>query len=276
MENLVLTSPEIGSYLEVLGLAAERPTLGALKRLVRAHLLRIPFETISKLYYLHRIGLRDVPPLGLYLEGIRRFGFGGTCYSNNLHFSRLLRALGYHAVLCGADMPSGEDVHAAIVVTIRAHDWLIDTGYAAPLLAPLALDLERVQEVRAGTDRWVLCPRNEQGHSRIEHWRGDDQVHGYTLKPGPVSARSFDRVVQESFRPEATFMNAVLAVRCLPRRTVTIHDLTVARATARSVRVVRLLDRAALASSIEREIGIPASITREAIATIPSLGDLDD
>jgi N-hydroxyarylamine O-acetyltransferase len=274
MESRPLTASDVDSYLDVLGQPRERPSLGALKRLVRAQLIRIPFETISKLHYLHRLGLRDVPSLGLYVDGIRRFNFGGTCYSNNLHFSRLLRALGYDATLCGADMPSGADVHAAIVVTLAGRDWLVDAGYAAPLLCPLALDLEHGQEVRAGADRWVLQPRDDRGRARLEHWRGDERVHGYLLKPVSIPSESFDRAVRDSFRPDATFMNAILAVRCFPRQTVTVYNLVLIRATAQSSTVERLPDRAAVASALEQEFGILSSITRDAIANLGTFGSI--
>ena len=272
METSPPTAAELRAYLDLLGVEAEPPSLPALRRLVRAHLVRVPFETVSKLHYLHTLGLRDVPPLALFLDGIRGLGFGGTCYSSNLHLSRLLRALGYRARLCGADMPSGEDVHAAVVVTLGGHDWLVDAGYAALLLAPLALDATREQVVRSGLERWVLRPRDERGCSRLEHWHGDEHVHGYLLKPWEVAPERFDGAVSDSFRPDATFMNAVLAVRCFPRRTVTILNLTVVRADARRAKAERLADREALAAALVRELGMPADVVRGSLAQLGELG----
>ncbi len=268
MQTAPLTAAESRRYLAVLHVEHAAPGMVALRRLVRAQLLRVPFETVSKLWYLRRYGLRDVPDLDLYLDGIRRHRFGGTCFSNNLHFWRLLRALGYEATLCGADMPSGPDVHAAIAVTVGGRDWLVDAGNAAPFLAPLPLDVDRPQEVRYGVDRWVLQPRDGGGRSRSEVWRAGEQVHGYTLKPGQVSPDRFDRVVRDSFRPQATFMNAVLLVRCFPRHLVRILNLEVTRATRTRSRTATLAGREAFVAAVEREIGTPARITAEAIAGI--------
>lgn len=272
MQTTPLNTGDIRRYLAVLGLEREPPGVAALRRLVRAKLLRVPFETVSKLWYLQRYGLRDVPPIDLYLDGLRRHRFGGTCYSNNLHFWRLLRALGYDATLCAADMESGPDVHAAIAVAAGGHEWLVDAGHAAPLLAPLRLDLDRPQEVRWGESRWVLRPRDRWGRSASEVWHRGKRVSGYTLKPGQVPPERFDAVVRASFRAQATFMNAVLLVRYFPRRLVRILNLEVTHATRTRAHTVALADRAAFAAAVECEIGIPARITGEAIAVIRRFG----
>jgi len=81
-------------YLAILGVARREPSLEALRELLAAHLTRIPFENISKLYYRKRLGLVNLPGIQLYLEGIDKYHFGGTCYSNNYHFHLLLRSLG--------------------------------------------------------------------------------------------------------------------------------------------------------------------------------------
>lgn len=118
-------------YLEILGVARRQPSLKALHELLRAHLIRIPFENISKLYYRKRLGLVNIPPIQLYLDGIDQFHFGGTCYSNNYYFHLLLCSLGYEAKLCAADMKTPQ-VHALNMIRIEGREYLADTGYAAP------------------------------------------------------------------------------------------------------------------------------------------------
>ncbi|HXX64100.1 MAG TPA: arylamine N-acetyltransferase, partial [Bacteroidota bacterium] len=110
-----LTQQQIDLYLEALELSEQDPSLPALQDLVRAHLERVPFENISKLYYMQRFGLKEMPPLERFLEGIRRYHFGGTCYSNNYYLNRLLLSLRYDVRLCGADM-SSPDVHIVNIV----------------------------------------------------------------------------------------------------------------------------------------------------------------
>jgi arylamine N-acetyltransferase len=92
-----LSEPQVDDYLRVLGVARAAPSRGTLNELVRAQATRVPFENISKLYRFKHQGLAGIPSIEVYLEGIERFHFGGTCYPNNFHFCRLLRTLGYDA-----------------------------------------------------------------------------------------------------------------------------------------------------------------------------------
>jgi arylamine N-acetyltransferase len=119
----------VDRYLAILGVARREPSLEALRELVAAHLTRIPFENISKLYYRKRLGLVNLPAIRLYLDGIDKYHFGGTCYANNYHFNLLLRSLGYEAKLCAADMKTPQ-VHALNLIMIEGREYLADTGYA--------------------------------------------------------------------------------------------------------------------------------------------------
>jgi N-hydroxyarylamine O-acetyltransferase len=262
------------AYLRVLCVHGAAPDRGALDELVRAQATRVPFENISKLYRFKHQGLNGIPSIDVYLDGIDRFHFGGTCYPNNFHFCRLLHTLGYDAALCGADMPSGEDVHAAITVAIDGRDLLVDVGYAAPFLEPLPRDVSHDVVVRFGRDRYVLKPRDDQGRSRLEMYRDGELIHGYLLKPTPRPIEHFRHVVRDSFRPSATFMNAVDLVRFSDVDSVVIYNLSIIRSTADSFSIERLNDREELVQAIEREFGIPAEIARDAIAGLGALRDV--
>ena len=101
----------LGRYLRALGVARRNPTLEALDELVAAHLARIPFENVSKLYYRRHYGLTGIPDIERFLNGVEQYHFGGTCYTNNSHFFHLLASLGYDVKLCAADMKVA-DIHA--------------------------------------------------------------------------------------------------------------------------------------------------------------------
>ena len=269
-----LSEAQVDAYLRVLGVARAAPSRGALNELVRAQVTRVPFENISKLHRFKHQGLAGIPSIETYLDGIARFHFGGTCYPNNFHFCRLLRTLGYDAALCGADMPSGEDVHAAIAVAIDGRDLLVDVGYGAPFLEPLPRDLGHDVVLRFGRDRYVLRPRDEQGRSRLEMFRDGELLHGYLLKPTPRPIEHFSKVVQDSFHKDATFMNAVDLIRFSDVDSVVIYNLFIIRSAPDSFSIERLNDREELVQAIEREFGIPAEIARDAIAGLGAFRDV--
>jgi len=267
-----LTPALVDRYLRLLGVPRRPPSLLALAEVTTAQLCRVPFENVSKLLRLRRLGLAALPDLQLHLDGIEQLHLGGTCYANNYHLYQLLCALGYSARLCGADM-SSPDAHLVVVVSISGRDYLVDGGYAAPFLAPLPLDASAPQEIALGTDRYVLEPRDAAGCSRMILYRDGVERHGYQVKPAPRTIEEFASVIDNSFRPTSTFRNAVLLVRFWPGRSLTLHNLERIEVNGREVRRSALPDRAALAQEVERSFGIPRQVVTEAVEGIPELMD---
>ena len=113
-------------YLNILGVSRKEPSITALYEIVTAHLTKVPFENISKLLY-KKQGLKNIPDLSVYLDGIEKFNFGGTCYSNNYYLYLLLKYVGYDLKLCGADMKN-PDVHIVSMLKIGGRDFIVDCG----------------------------------------------------------------------------------------------------------------------------------------------------
>ncbi len=261
----MLTAAQCARHLDVLRVGRRPPGLEALTELTAAHLTRVPFENVSKLLRFRRSGFRGIPELEPYLDDIERFRLGGTCYANNLHLNRLLGALGYDVRLCGADM-SRPDVHVANVVRLEGREYLVDAGYAAPFLEPMPLDLDRDQEIALGGERYVLKPRGADGRWRLDHHRDGRPLHGYTLNPKPRRVEEFAGVIEESFAPEATFMNALTIVRFFPGRSLALRNLKLVEAEGDRTRIVHFPDAAPLPVLIEERFGIPRALVAEALA----------
>jgi arylamine N-acetyltransferase len=262
----------IERYFNLLGIQRRRPSLDALCELVQAHLLRISFENVSKLYYRKHQNLRRLPGLELFLDGIERFQFGGTCYSNNYYLYQLLANLGYEIKLCGADM-SNPDVHLVSMVTIENHEYLIDVGYAAPFLTPLPRDLTTDYTIALGRDCYVLKPQDAQGCSRMELYRDGVLKHGYRAKPLPRRIEEFEYIMADSFRDDATFMNSLLLARFYPERSIVIHNLTVSESHGTESNIRTLVDLEELGQAIVNYVGIPAEITADVVRELGQLGD---
>lgn len=257
-------------YLRVLGVTKKKPSVEALSELVFAHLTRVPFENISKLYR-WKNGQTTLPTLEQFLDGIDQHNFGGTCYSNNIHFYTLLGELHYDVRLCGADM-SAPDVHMVNMVRIEDDEYLVDAGYAAPFLSPIPLNLSTDYILHLGRDRYVLRPKDELGQSCLELYRDGSLKHGYLVKPSPRTIEDFRQVIADSFRPTATFLNSILLARFWRDRSVVIHNLTLIESQGKQW-ATRSLRRNEVASEIHKQFGMTTEIVTVAIENLEDLQD---
>jgi N-hydroxyarylamine O-acetyltransferase len=257
-------------YLDLLGVTSRTPTKTTLQEVVRAHLMRIPFENVSKLYRKKNFGLRGLPSLEMYLDGIEQFRFGGTCYANNYHLYRLLQHMGFEVKLCGAGM-SKPDVHIVSMVRCEGREYLADVGYAAPFLEPLPLDRQDDVTVILGNDRYVLKPRDHDGCSRMELYREGVLLHRYVVSPVPRGIRHFRKVIADSFAPTATFMNALLLVRFAPGRSWVIHNTEFIESIGQDTRKRSVPDGGELVRLIEQQFSIPRQIVTDALSDLGEL-----
>lgn len=180
-----LDEPLLTAYLAFTGAPCTAPSIGALAALQRAHLLAIPFETLSPM-------LGDPVPLdpdalaGKLLSGTR----GGYCFEHNLLFAGALSALGYdvqvHAArfLVDAVAPRPR-THIAVRVMLDGRPWLADVGFGRTAFrAPIALDDPAPQAIG---DRRFLVSTATGGEVVVSI---DDGVGGweaqYLLEPRPV------------------------------------------------------------------------------------------
>lgn len=259
-------------FLNLLGIERRKPDIDALRQLVFAYVTKIPFENVSKLYYLKSHGSRTIPNFEQFLTGIERFNFGGTCYTNNYYLHLLLSHLGYDVILCGADMRN-PDVHVVNIVRIEGREFLVDAGYAAPFTEPLPRDLKDDYIIELGRDRFVLKPRDDMGRSKIELRRDGDIKHGYTAKPIPRTIDHFTDVITDSYRSDATFMNALVLTRFFRNSSVRIQNLIIIRSDGKEYHIENIENREILPSVIKELFGIPEGISREAISILPEFGE---
>lgn len=248
------------------------PGAEALAELVAAHVMRVPFENVSKLYRKKRLRFTGLPSIEQFLEGIEQCHFGGTCYSNNFHLYTLLASLGYRVRLCGADM-TNPDVHMVIMVDVDGREYLVDGGYAAPFLSPLPRDLGEDFVIALGRDRYVLKPQDEAGCSRLEMYRDGVVKHGYLAKPTPRKIEDFGGVIADSFRASATFLNALLLARFYGDRSVVIHNLTLIESRGTEATIRCLSSREELVGEVERQFGMPREVVGEAVSELHELVD---
>ena len=210
-------------YLRLLGFDSPPTGVEGLRRIVHAHITRVPFENVSKLLLFDREGAGRVTTVNEFLDGLEYRDLGGTCYTANPALAELLRELGYCADLLSADMNSPH-VHSCIRVHIDGRQYHVDVGNAAPFLEPFALDA-LPHEFSRGNMKWVF-DRAEDGRLRCRVFSAGEQVHGYVANEKPFAVEDFRRIVEDSFQPGRTFMSLLRMVRIFPDYTVELKNRT--------------------------------------------------
>jgi N-hydroxyarylamine O-acetyltransferase len=133
-------------YLKRLGLQPEPPSIEALRRLHRAHVEQIPYETVW--LHLGEPWTLD-PPASV--ERIVHEQRGGYCFHLNAAFHELLIALGYASerhvgTVHGPEGPTPERVGNHLALTVSnlpdadgTSDWYVDAGLGEALYEPIPL-----------------------------------------------------------------------------------------------------------------------------------------
>jgi arylamine N-acetyltransferase len=256
-------------YLHVLGIEGTPSGLDGLRALVRAHVIRVPFENISKLLLFGRERNARALTLAEFLDGIEHHDLGGTCYSSNPFLGELLRALGYDADLLGADM-SEPNVHTCIRVRVDGFEYHVDVGYGSPFYEPMRLDT-LPHAIDWGRCRYVLEPSHRSGGFVMSHFEDGRRKHGYVVHPPGRDPGFFLPIVVASFEPSRTFMRCIRIARFFDDYSVDLRDrlLTISRPGSSSDS--RLDTPAELRDALDDVLRMPRCPVEEALAVYERL-----
>ena len=260
-------------YLELLEVEFSSPTFDSLQKIVKSHLIKIPFENISKLLYKKR-GMNTIPDLSTHLDGVENYNFGGTCYTNNYYLYSLLEHLGYEIKLCGADMKN-PDVHLISIVTVDEQEYIVDCGYAAPFFEPLPRNLNEDYTISFGKEKYIIYPKDKSGRTKVEQYNNGKLQHWYTAKPQPRKIKEFDMVIKNSYADDATFMNAVRITKFSENTSLVLKNLSLTE-TINDKTSITKIPLGNLSSQIKKKFGMPFEIVKEAIDSLRELKDIYD
>lgn len=260
-------------YLKLLSLKESEPSFELLCTLVKAHLISIPFENISKLLYKNK-GMNYIPELPVYLDAIEKYNFGGTCYSNNYYLYLLLKHLGYNIKLCGADMKT-PDVHLISIVSIDECEYIVDTGYAAPFYNPLPIQQNEDYVIKFGSEGYILKPMDEKNRTKVEQYINGKLQHWYTTNPAPRKIEDFRKVIEDSYADDAIFINTIRITKFTETGSVVLKNLVLTETKGMESSTIEL-SRKDIPEVIQEKFGMPADIAAEAIRNLKELKSIYD
>jgi len=132
-------------YLSRLGLAREENSLSFLKKIVKAHALRIHYENLDLFY-----GIKVLLDVDFLFQKIITKVRGGYALELNSLLFQLLYSLGYTVRVHECRLSDGIDKwtepfsYQVLKVTINNQDYLVDVGQPFGITSPLSIQFEKV------------------------------------------------------------------------------------------------------------------------------------
>jgi len=252
-----------------LGVTAQTPTLRHLNRLIHAYTTRVPWESVTRILKRHSTtSLSDCPrwPEEFWRDAIA-WGTGGTCFESSLAFYSLLGSLGYEAYLTVNDMGPSRACHAAIVVLLDGHKYLVDV--TIPIYDAIRIDPLRNTRRRSRVHDYVLRPLggNRYRVSRSHH----PKKEGFTLVDIPVPEAEYRAVVTDDYGEQGRFLKNVVIVRIVGDRVWRFFGADAPyrlESFSRSGRTEDPLALEALPEAIAGRFGIPSAKVSAAFACL--------
>lgn len=198
----------VQQYLLHLRLEKEAPSINYLQRLIQHHLSMVPYETFSKFHY-YLNGPELVPSLPDFVKNLTERGWGGTCFTLNMNFARLLSELGFDCSLVRV-----EPAHLAIMVNYNGKRLYVDVGYGSPIIKPIELE-NKHRHVLHGFGEEIIFTKTGAGEYEIDRRSNGKSFVKKTIKWDPLSEEDISNDIDDSYadQDENITMRRITAVR---------------------------------------------------------------
>ena len=259
-------------YLALLGIEREAPSLDALTRFVRAHVLTVPFENVTALlrWRDHQHSTVPNPDPASLLDSWEQRAGGGVCFDLQAMILPLLQTLGYDATLILGHI-SGPFGHQAIVVRLDGRRYLLDMGNGAPIFAPIPLD-EVVEIHRHGLGFRYRPSDDAPRRPGREEWirdrlSDDGWVQGCRFELDPAADADRDAGYQNHLTPGTTWvLGSLTMTRSTEEAVYALKDDTLVQYTEGNKETTVLVDPADYRRVAEDVYGLPRLPIAEALA----------
>lgn len=207
-----LDDKTVNEVLKYLDVPLRKPTLGYLNLLIREYILRVPWESVSRIIRRHTTAeIENCPrlPNEFWREAMAH-GFGGTCFESSLAFFSLLSALGFNGYLTINDMGEIRGCHAAVVVLLGEKKYLVDV--TIPVHAAVRIDPNRTVTRRTPHYYFRVRPLQEKLYAVERSPYPHRNV--FTLVDIPVNLTDYRAAVVDDYSDQnGRFLKCVVMVK---------------------------------------------------------------
>ena len=227
----------IKQYLDYINMAEEPPSLNYLQRLIQRHLYKIPYETFSKFHY-YSINPIHVPSMDVFVENLKNKGWGGTCFTLNINFARLLKALDFDCSLVRV-----KPGHLGLMVTIDTKRYYADVGYGSPIMKPIDLEGKR-QHVLHGFGEEIIFTQKTRECYEVDRRANGKSFVKKEIEWKPLSEEDVRNDIESSYLDEDgnQTMRRITAVRFNGHECYFLRDHSLKVMTYRNISEINLRD----------------------------------
>lgn len=229
----------VDQYLNHLRLQREVPNLNYLRRLIQHHLTYIPYESFSKFYYFS-LAPDYIPPLPVFVKNLIEKGWGGTCFTLNMNFARLLSELGYDCSLIKV-----EPGHLAIMVEIQGKRFYVDVGYGSPIMKPVELEAMPLH-VMHGFGEEIVFTRLSSNKYEIDRKSNGKTFVKKQIIWSPLDEYDITEDIRQSYldNEENITMRRITAVRFNGHQCFYLRNHSMKVMTFRNISEIKMNDQA--------------------------------
>ena len=177
------------NFLKVLKLQIESPTLDFLCRVLQQHQCVVPYENLSKLIR-SAAGDFTIPSFLNYVHDIKNFGYGRTCFAQNIYLQQLLNFLGFSTEMHG-NWVDGKITHPSLVIRIDDKNYCVDLGIMSTFVGPFELDLKHNFTKQIGNQTYEFASANDCQSSHLKIFRQGKMIRELkNTEPVPTQRKS--------------------------------------------------------------------------------------
>ncbi|MEW4309055.1 arylamine N-acetyltransferase [Rossellomorea marisflavi] len=227
----------VASYVQFLHMKIEKPTLNYLQRLIGQHLLKIPYETFSKFHYFNS-GETYVPSLDTFVDNLHSRGWGGTCFTLNINFGRLLTRLGFECRFVRVN-PG----HLGLMVSIDGRKLYVDVGYGSPIMKPIELE-SRQKHILHGFGEEIIFSKKDHVEFEIDRRSNGKTFVKKVIEWVPLDEEELVPDIESSYADtdDNVTMRRITAVRFQGNQCYFLRNRSLKVMTYRNIREYQMKD----------------------------------
>lgn len=228
----------VQQYLSHLRLQKEKPSINYLQRLIQHQLTFIPYETFSKFHY-YSLAPDYIPPLPLFVHHLQTKGWGGTCFTLNINFARLLSELDFECSLVRV-----EPGHIAIIVYLNQKKYYVDVGYGSPIMKPIELEAKQ-KHVLHGFGEEIIFRQLDTDTFEIDRRSNGKSFVKKIIIWKPLDESEINQDIRYSYEDcdDNVTMRRITAVRFNGHQCYYLRNKSIKIMTFRNISEVQLSDR---------------------------------